>query len=924
LKLISGVTLDTTGVNSAGLISVQRGSPAILRREFARTEVAAERVSRSIKGIGTSLIALSAGAGLGLVASIGILKDFGQAMSTVQAVSGATEAQMAALTAEARRLGATTRYSATQAAEGIIFLSRAGFNANESLMAIEGTLKLAQSGNLDLARAADIASNVLGGFNLTAAETPRVVDVLAKAANSANVTVEGLGEALKYAAPAAAALGLTLEETVATIGKLGDSGIQGGLGGRGFNSIVTQFINKKDDIKAIIGDFDLASEGLTAVVRRLVEAGISAEQVVKIFRGENIDVFNVLASASVNAAKGTDKLTASLELAAGTVNTVSKIMGDNLNGAILTSVSALQELVLALGDAGATDALIAAFSGLTSLFRLASENADILSVAIVALSARALIPLAVSVLPLMATKLATLSASLFSVAYASGSATATLTALASRAAIAFGPLTAVIAAAAAAYVYLGRTAVDAGKSLSEVNETIGKYKKVQQEIATDTDKMTRLQRAMTEVMKEQGQAAGDVARLELDNLRKRIEKNKELAATYESLARAQLEQARVAVAQDRRQLGINLLNREDGGVSNFMRLNRIGLEGDALDRSIQKFREFVRTQQEAGNALDDTDRKTLELLASLSANTLELDAQAEAVKALGEEYKAAARETPESILGEGSGSSEKSKEQLATELQLLETLRQEQAIAVAKAKGDERELKRLERKVELQKLIADYVAAGLTTSAAEDQAKMDLELREKAAADFLARNRGDNRVASSAGNNGVNGGLSRDELDKQRQAFRETFSEAVTDAMASGNVGNAIKQVFADRIADGMKEALNDLADAIFNLFSDIFQKQGGSSSGGGGWLSSALGFGASVLGFFKGTSTGTGSGLIPTHGISNAAGLSGNNSTQIIIQGDASEKTVGLIDQKLRERDAALPSAIDARVNDRISRGAI
>ena len=124
-------------------------------------------------------------------------------------------------------MGRTTVHSATEAARGQAFLAQAGFDANEILSALPATLALATAGELDLASAADIASNVLSGFQMEANQTGRVADVLALAASKTNTSVLQLGSALAKAAPAAKAAGWSLEETTAAIGKLSDAGIQG-------------------------------------------------------------------------------------------------------------------------------------------------------------------------------------------------------------------------------------------------------------------------------------------------------------------------------------------------------------------------------------------------------------------------------------------------------------------------------------------------------------------------------------------------------------------------------------------------------------------------------------------------------------------------------------------------------------------------
>lgn len=317
---------------------------------------------QNVKLLGASLLTL--GVGAGFASSIKLLADFGQTMSTVRAITGATGAEFAALEASAKRLGATTRFSATQAAEGMALLGQAGFTTNEILSAIGPTLDLAQAGGLGLAQAAEISSSTLRGFGLEVSQTARVMDVLAKASVISNADVTSLGEGMKFAAPTAKALGIELEEATAIIAKLADAGLTGGLGGRGFQSVATQLVSQRDKIKAIIGDYDLATEGISQVVRRLTQAGITTQQVIDIFRGENLDVFSVLQEATREAGKGVDAYRVALENSGGTAREISKVMDENLNGAILQASSSFEALVLAIGEAGATEILIGLFRSL--------------------------------------------------------------------------------------------------------------------------------------------------------------------------------------------------------------------------------------------------------------------------------------------------------------------------------------------------------------------------------------------------------------------------------------------------------------------------------------------------------------------------------------------------------------------------------
>jgi len=159
--------------------------------------------------------------------------DFELAMAKVGAITNeaADSKGFKALTKQARELGRTTQYTASQASEAMQFLGMAGLNTNQILAATPSVLNLAIAGNMDLGRTADIASNILTGFNMEAKRTGEVSDILAQASRSTNVNVEMLGQTMKFIAPAAAAVGGTLSETATLAGVLGDAGIQATMAG---------------------------------------------------------------------------------------------------------------------------------------------------------------------------------------------------------------------------------------------------------------------------------------------------------------------------------------------------------------------------------------------------------------------------------------------------------------------------------------------------------------------------------------------------------------------------------------------------------------------------------------------------------------------------------------------------------------------
>lgn len=292
----------------------------------------------------------------GVVGAGKLIGGFEQSMSKVKAITGANAEQFKVMSAEARRLGAATTFSASQAAEGMTYLGMAGFTAEEAVTALEGTLQLAQAGGLELGASADIASNVLGGFGMRADETGRVVDVLANIASKANTNVTEMGEAMKYAAPLSTALGISLEESSAAIGILSNNGIKAGLVGRGLSAVLGMLINpNKEGANALrkmgrtVNDVNPELHGLKGALEGL--KGMSTQDLAKMFGASNLDVVLSLLN-NLSGEKGLEGLTTAMENSKGRAGDMAKTMTDNLPGALAELRSAFEELILGVGDAG--------------------------------------------------------------------------------------------------------------------------------------------------------------------------------------------------------------------------------------------------------------------------------------------------------------------------------------------------------------------------------------------------------------------------------------------------------------------------------------------------------------------------------------------------------------------------------------------
>src|SRR5690554_5531991 len=230
-----------------------------MRGELDKTEKS-KNLTRAAMTKLTAAIGLAAAAagGFSLQRIIRESTDFDTAMRQLSATSRATAEQLAALEKQSRELGATSMFSARQAADAQNFLAMAGFQVNEILSATPGVLRLATAANIELAQAADIASNVLGGFRLNVEELDRVLDVLAATTTGSNTNISQLGQALSFAAPLAASAGIEIEEAAAAIGVLSDAGLQASRAGTGLVGVIRQLSNVTTQ-----GQDALATYGLT-------------------------------------------------------------------------------------------------------------------------------------------------------------------------------------------------------------------------------------------------------------------------------------------------------------------------------------------------------------------------------------------------------------------------------------------------------------------------------------------------------------------------------------------------------------------------------------------------------------------------------------------------------------------------------------
>lgn len=193
----------------------------------------------AVKGMKGFLTAATAVSGFGATA-VKAGMDFDSTMSQVSAVSGATGDDFEELRKKALEMGATTQFSASEAAQAMTYMGMAGWKSGDMLNGISGIMDLAAASGEDLATTSDIVTDALTAFGLTAKDSGHFADVMAVAASNANTDVGMMGETFKYVAPAAGALGYTVDDTALAIGLMANSGIKASQAGTSLRSILTR------------------------------------------------------------------------------------------------------------------------------------------------------------------------------------------------------------------------------------------------------------------------------------------------------------------------------------------------------------------------------------------------------------------------------------------------------------------------------------------------------------------------------------------------------------------------------------------------------------------------------------------------------------------------------------------------------------
>ena len=311
-------------------------------------------ISTLAKGAAAALTAVSAtlGAMAGYAVKVG--SDFEAGMSEVAAISGATGDELDALTAKAKEMGASTKFSATESAEALKYMAMAGWDTQSMLDGLPGIMNLAAASGEELGAVSDIVTDALTAFGLSASDAGHFADVLAKASSSSNTNVSMMGATFKYAAPLAGALGYSIEDCAQAIGLMANAGIKGEQAGTSFRAMLTRLASPTDDVAAAMSQLGISltdAQGnmlpLSDVLGQLREGFAGLDEQQKAAMASTIAGQEAMSGllAIVNAApEDYEALAASIADADGAAQSMADTMQDNLQGQITILKSAVEGL----------------------------------------------------------------------------------------------------------------------------------------------------------------------------------------------------------------------------------------------------------------------------------------------------------------------------------------------------------------------------------------------------------------------------------------------------------------------------------------------------------------------------------------------------------------------------------------------------
>ena len=287
--------------------------------------------------------------------------EFEQGMANVSAISGATGAELAALSEKAKQMGATTKFSAIEASEAMSYMAMAGWNSSQMIDGIGGIMNLAAASGEDLARVSDIVTDSLTAFGLKASDSSEFADILAVASSSANTNVSMLGESFKNVAPVAGAMGYSVRDTTVALSLMANAGIKGSDAGTSLRSVMTRLAKPTADVSKALTALNIevtATDGSMKPLSQLIPelqtkfAGLTESergQYATMIAGKN--AMSGFLSIVNSSTEDFNSLTAAINDSDGAAQKMADTMNDTVQGKLTLLKSQFEGVKIAIFDA---------------------------------------------------------------------------------------------------------------------------------------------------------------------------------------------------------------------------------------------------------------------------------------------------------------------------------------------------------------------------------------------------------------------------------------------------------------------------------------------------------------------------------------------------------------------------------------------
>lgn len=380
---------------------------------FNKMSSAGQKLSAGVSkaSIGTAALAVPASlATAGFVSAVKVAAKFEKQMSVVKSLAKGTAEEFVAMENEAKRLGATTAFSANQAAQGLEFLALAGFNAKESTEVLNTILNTAAAGSLDLGRASDIVTDSMSALTQAFGKNEPVVskatklsDMMALAQARSNTNIEQLGEAIKFGGGTLAAFGVPLEQIIGSMGKLADAGLKGSAGGTAMVNMFSKLAKPSEKSIKLMNEAGISFDEIQSSLKNPLKLLPILQKIIgnvdpdgrgaagiEMFGIRGVRAFNALNAAGPEALKnlatelsGASKMTDEFGNVLGASTLIAKKRTENFEGQLIALKSAYEGLNIEIGNLfikGKDSALpilrmvVKGVQDITAAFQVASGN----------------------------------------------------------------------------------------------------------------------------------------------------------------------------------------------------------------------------------------------------------------------------------------------------------------------------------------------------------------------------------------------------------------------------------------------------------------------------------------------------------------------------------------------------------------------